>query len=477
MIAASFVVFLLVFLVIGVASAARSRSTDNDYLLAGREMKPWLVAMSAAATANSGYMFIGQIGYTYLIGLSSIWVMIGWLGGDLLASLFIHRRLRDVSGERDLLSFGEILSGWYGTNFKWLRLMAGVVTLVLLGTYAAAQFKAGSKALHVLFGWDYSVGAVIGCVIVVAYCLAGGIRASIWTDAAQSVVMLVAMSLLLFTAVQTAGGVADFSHGLSGVSADYMSLFPSEVRDRGVFGPPLFVFGWICMGIGVVGQPHIMVRFMTLDSSRRIGRVRWYYYTWSTVFFLFAIGVGMAARLLLPHPESFDPETALPLLAMDHLPAILVGLILAGLFAATMSTADSQILSCSAALTRDVLPGRNWSLRVTKIATLTAAAIALAIALRGSANVFNLVVIAWSTLAAGFAPLIIVYAVGRRASQAVAIAMLVGGVAVTLLWRESGLSATVYEVAPGMLAGLGIYALAQGLGWNVVPTRKRSSIR
>ena len=176
--------------------STENRHTTSDYLLAGSNIKPWLVSLSAVATNNSGYMFIGLIGYTYSVGLSSMWLMIGWIFGDFIASLFIHKKLRVQTEKAKALSYAEILSKWTWRRLQNTQSNQCNYTIVFLGTYAAAQLNAGSKALHVLFGWDYSIGAIMGAIMVLLYCVAGGIRASIWTDAAQSFVMISAMCLL-----------------------------------------------------------------------------------------------------------------------------------------------------------------------------------------------------------------------------------------------------------------------------------------
>lgn len=457
MIIASFGAFLLLFVIIGILSTLKNRHTSVDYLLAGHSVKPWLVALSAVATNNSGYMFVGMIGYTYSVGLSSVWLMIGWIFGDFLASTFIHKRLRVTTEKERVLSFAGVLSRWHGTDYRILRIVCGIITVAFLGTYAAAQLNAGSKALHVLFDWDYSVGAIIGAVMVLLYCFAGGIRASIWTDAAQSFVMIVAMGLLFFVAVSEIGGVSAFSTGLDNVSPSYMDLFPSNLPFGGIAGPFLFVLGWVFAGFAVVGQPHIMVRFMAMDEPKNINRVRLYYYCWYTAFYTLTVCAGLAARLLLPEVDNFDAELALPSLAQQLLPEILVGLILAGLFSATMSTADSQILSCSAAITRDFTGGKKISYVMTKLATVFVVIVALGIALSGSESVFSLVLIAWSALASTFAPLLTVYALGGKPSEKLALAMMFTGLGTMLLWRYFGLDDTIYEVAPGIVAGLLLY--------------------
>ena len=460
MVALSFISFLLLFVFIGAMSFFKKKKTSQDYLLANQSVKPWLVALSAVATNNSGYMFVGQIGFTYLYGLHSIWLMIGWVLGDFVSSIFVHRRLRAKTEERKVMSFATLLSQWQGGEFKKLRVICGLITLIFLGTYAAAQLNAGSKALHVMFGWDYALGAIIGSVIVLSYCFAGGIRASIWTDAAQSFVMFAAMSLMVVISLITLGGVPNFIDSLYNVSPDYMALFPDTTfLGSAALASALFVIGWFFAGAGVIGQPHIMVRFMTIDDTKNMNRARAYYYGWFISFYMLTIITALAARLLLPEVSSFDAELALPTLAQQLLPDILVGLVIAGLFAATMSTADSQILSCTAALTNDLFPKKLSGYKANKLSTVFITALALCIALFGSKSVFSLVLIAWSALASAFAPLLILYAFKRKVSEYQAIAMVLSGIGGMVLWRYFDLNNITYEIVPGVLTGFAVYAL------------------
>ncbi len=461
MVLVSFGFFLLVFVVIGVLSMRKRRQTTEDYLLASQSVKPWLVALSAFATANSGYMFVGLIGFAYMAGLQAIWLMVGLVTGDFLMSFFVHKRLRVQTEKQHALSFAGILSTWHGTDFKKLRVLGGLITLAFVGAYAAAQLNAGSKAMHVVFGWDYSMGAIVGSIIVLLYCFAGGIRASIWTDAAQSFVMIAAMSLMLFIGISELGGLSAFVGSLNDVSPNYMNWFPENHPLLGATAPIFFVVGWIFGGIAIIGQPHVMIRFMTLEKPSEMIKARGYYYSWYVTFYSMAIFTALAARLLVPETNGFDTELALPTLAGQLLPEVLVGLVLAGLFAATMSTADSQILACTAALTNDLLPKRFSGYLVTKLATVFVTAMALTIALSGNKSVFALVLIAWSALGSAFAPLLIVYALKQKVPEKLAIAMMLGGPIVMLLWRHFELKGIIYECAPGVLAGLLIFVIGK----------------
>lgn len=449
----TFLIFLSIFLFIGLLSVFQKQKTKQDYLLAGQKVKPWLVSLSAVATNNSGYMFIGMIGFTYNIGLSSIWLMIGWIFGDFLASIYIHKEIRIQTEKNNALSYSELVSNWHKNNFKKLRLFIAIIIVIFLGTYAAAQLSAGSKALHVIFGWNYSIGAIVGASIVLIYCYAGGIRASIWTDAAQAIVMLFSMVLLFLVCFLEIGGLNNFKIQVQNISDSYMNLFPENL----LFGSPLFVLGWIFAGFAVISQPHIMVRFMTLDNPANISKVRGYYYSFYLLFFILTILVGICARVLIYDTNSFDAELALPILAQTYLNPVMVGLILAGIFAASMSTADSLLLSCSAAITNDLNFKKKPTYFQTKLVTAFVTIVALLISLFGNESVFDLVLISWSALGAAFGPLLVLYVIGEKPTEGQRFVVIFVGLVTMIVWRNMELTNSIYEVAPGMIAGFLIF--------------------
>ena len=456
MILASFSAFLLLFLAIGLSSAARSRGNAEDYLIAGKAVSPLLVGLSAIATNNSGFMFIGMVGYTYAEGLASLWLMIGWILGDFAASMIAVRRIQAVSRRREICSFGDLVSRWHGQDYRVLRVLAGLLTVSLLCIYAAAQFKAGSKATGSILGWAPDTGIWISAGIVLLYSFFGGIRASIWTDVAQSVVMVLGMGVLLYAGLNATGGMTDALMRLEAVGPGYMTVMP---RDGGA-GAWLFIAGWLFGGLSVIGQPHIVIRFMSLDSQSHVTRMRFYYYSWFVLFYGMTIAVGLLSRLVIPPSAGFDAEVALPVMAQSLLSPWFVGLVLAAMFAATMSTADSLVLACSAALSRDLVRGGGWSLPAVKAGTVLVLASALAIALSGSQTVFALVLDAWGLLASAFVPLVLVQAGGRRPSETITVLMVIAGVTVFIAWQQLGLETVTYAAAPGIVTGLLVYVLS-----------------
>lgn len=471
MIELSFILFLLFFVGVGLSSAWYAKRSRNDYYLASRSVSPWLTGLSAVATNNSGYMFIGVIGFTYTTGLAAVWLMVGWIVGDFIGSLLIHRKLRQATERTNEASFAAVLAHWNGEEFRLWRRIAAIVMLMFLGAYAAAQISAGGKALQGVLGWNPATGAVVVAAMILAYSVAGGIRASIWTDAAQSIVMLAAMSLLFIVGVLGQGGVSVAIDKMTAVPG-FLDLFPSSLLFPGALGMGLFVLGWMFAGFSVIGQPHVMVRFMALDDTANLVRARVWYYGYFTAFYALATGVGMLSRLYLPELGDMDPELALPTMALELLPAIFVGMILAGIFAATMSTADSLVLSCSAAITHDLLPERTDSTLHAKLATAAVTVLALLIAMSETQSVFQLVILSWSTLASAFAPLLTIYAFSRRISEAGAIAAMAVGITTAIGWRLLDWHTMVYEGMPGILAGTTV-AMAMS---HAVPRRQGRAI-
>ena len=464
MILFSFCLFLFLFTLIGSLSVLKKKNTSLDYLLANQEIKPWLAATSAIATSNSGYMFIGQIGFTYVYGLQSVWLMFGLIFGDFISSLFVHKNLRKKSQELKVVSFANLVSKWQGTNYKYVQLISGLIILIFLSTYAAAQLNAGSKSMHVLFGLDYRLGAIIGGVIVLLYCFSGGIRASIWTDVAQSLVMIIAMFLMVIFGIKELGGFSNFINQLYKVSPDYMKWFPTTNFSEFFLAPYMFILGWFFSGLGVIGQPHVMVRFMTIDKTKNVPKTRGYYYTWYILFYSLTILAAFVARLLIPETNGIDPEIALPTLALNLLPEFFVGLVLAGIFAATMSTADSQILACTASITNDLLLNKKNNYLINKLVTLIVTVFVVTIAINDNKNVFNLVLMSWSTLACCFSPLLIIYSLKQKISEFVSLIMMVIPFITLLLWRYYGLNEFIYEVAPGITSGILIFIIFKIFG-------------
>jgi sodium/proline symporter len=277
-------------------------------------------------------------------------------------------------------------------------------------------------------------------------------------------VMLGSMALLLvFASVHAGGPIALFTR-LEAIDPALVQWLPTELA----LGFALYFLGFVFGGLGAVGQPHILIRSMAIRSSAEIPRARRIYFAWFLPFSVAAVYAGLYARVLLPELLSGAgdaalaqaAENALPHLSMHLLPSVLIGLMLAGIFSATMSTADSQILSCSAALTQDIVPRYRESYVASKLATLGVTLLALTIALSASQGVFELVLIAWSALGATLGPLLVLRVCGRVPSASLSLAMLGSGLVTVVWWGASDLADDVFKLLPGMLVPFLVYAAA-----------------
>jgi Na+/proline symporter len=307
--------------------------------------------------------------------------------------------------------------------------------------------------------------------VVIAYSIAGGMRASIWTDAAQSLLMVVSMAVLLVATVSHLGGLDQVFQRANAIDG-FMNPTPTGLDMPGFAGPIAFVVGWMFAGAAALGQPHIVSRFLALQDTKQMNQVRLWYYSYYLLFYCFATAVGLLSRLYFGESSGFDPEMALPNMARDLLPPWLAGLMLAGIFAATMSTADSLVLSCSSALTQDLPPQPSENRWMLKAATAATTVFALLIGLWSEQSVFSLVVWAWGTLGAAFVPVLIWQILGAKLTSAAMLCMSAGGVAATVLWKFHGFPGTVYEGAVGMLFALLMGGLFVAVNLQPAPTNK-----
>ena len=410
-------------------------------------MHPALAALSAVSTWNSGYMFIGFIGFTYTMGYSIIWIGLGSMVGQIVAWIWLYKFIQQAANERGVRSLSSLVSDVTGSTEAKL---AAVLSVLFLAVYAAAQLTSGGKALYVMLGWSEVIGILIGFVLVVAYCYAGGIRASIWTDAAQSSVMIIGSSLLCYVALGEVGGFSGLHDGLEGQNANLTSIVPADLN----FGVTLWIFAFFLGGLSVAGQPQVVSRVMTLGTDEDRKTAMLWFFAWQTPFLIIMVIIGLASRVVFTGSD-FDPELGLPMLAMETLGPFWVGLILASIFAATMSTADSQVLACTAAFTDDVMPEISQDHKKTKIVTLIIAAFATAISIfglyvPGGDSVFALVVLAVYGLGSIFVPILIIRWAGYVPDTNHTMAMMLAALFTVILWSVSGFGDDIFPSVPGM---------------------------
>ena len=460
---ASFLLFMFFFAGVGLASMRVKEDTTDDYLVAGRGMHPALAALSAVSTWNSGYMFIGFIGFIFINGYSAIWIAAVSTIGQLVAWIWLYKYIQKQGEERGIRSLSSLVSNTTGSPEAKV---AAILSVIFLSIYAAAQLTAGGVALEVMLNWAPTIGILIGFVLVVAYCYAGGIRASIWTDAAQSCVMIVGSTILCYVAIKGSGGFSGLHGQLQDIDPSMVSIFPAELK----FGATLWIAAFFLGGLGVAGQPQVVSRVMTLKDDNDRKQAMIWFFVWQTPFILLMFFIGLACRVLLPELGISGAETGLPKLAMEQLNPFLGGLILASIFAATMSTADSQVLACTAAITDDVKPEWSQDHKTTKQVTLAVAVFATIISLVGQQipgfgdSVFKLVVLAVYGLGAIFVPLLLVRMMGYEPDSQHTIAMMIAAMSGVVVWTLLGFGNAdgIFPTIPGMGAA---FATHFGFCW------------
>jgi sodium/proline symporter len=449
----SFLVFFILFTGVGLASSLFRKNTVEDYFLAGRAMPAWLVALSYGATISSGATFIGFAGLAYTSGLSAIYAIIGLTIGDHLGWIIAGNKVRQKGIETGAHTYPSLVGKLSGVDHKIVTTIMAMLTVVFLGTYCSAQIVAGAKIGQSLFDWDYTVFVFTGAAVLLAYCWAGGIRASIWTDAVQAIIIMISLIVLIVVALAEVGGFVSLYEQLRAIDPALVDPFQMKFL-------PIFV-GWLAFGVGVLGQPQLMVRHMVARSDECLYKARKIYLAWRWSVLFMATLVGFIARIMIPEAQGFDAELSIPALWEQLLPPVLVGLLIAGLFSATMSTADSLLLAASSALTQHVFPQLRNSYVFARAGTVIVLGLVVAIALLAGKNVLALVVLAWGGMASAVAPLVVVLLLGARPSQRLSVMMMVAGFGVTVAWRHGlGLHAQLMDLVPGMLTGFAIFTLS-----------------
>ena len=439
-VAASFVVYTLIIASVGFVSTRYSKATTADFLVADRGLGAWVAGLSAAASAESGWVTLGLVGFAFQTGIAAFWVVPGTVAAFLFNWFVLAPRLRRHAAQHNCLTLPDVLASTFdGRIAKAIRSVAAVIILVMLVAYAAAQFNAAGKMFSASFGWSYVSSVFVGVAFVFVYTLVGGFRAVAWTDVLQSIVMLATVVIVPLMLVHLHGGWSDCWEQLS--VEDNKLTHPTA----GKGGAALIGFFalWFGIPLGNPGQPHVLLRMMAAKDDKAIYRAGVISSLWVTVVFSGAVLLGIMARIHFGALE--DPENALPHLARDGslFPGFVGGLILAGIFAAICSTADSQLLVAASAVSHDVCEKLcGWKLQPRRSVMLDRAsvvcvtAIAALIALQEVRSVFRFVLdYGWAGLGAGFGPALIMCLLRTKTSARAILAGMIVGVAIAVVWR------------------------------------------
>lgn len=467
---ATFVAYLIAVIAIGVV-AWRRTSSLRDYILGGRSLGKWVTALSAQASDMSGWLLLGLPGYAYLAGLESVWLLAGLLIGTYLNWKFVAERLRHAT-ERfgDALTLPDYLESRFDDHSRLLRLVSGIFILVFFTFYTSSGLVAGGKLFESVFGLPYLWAVTAGGATVVLYTFFGGFLAVSWTDFLQGSLMFLALIAVTAVGLHGVGGLPGLGVSLENSNPNLLDPFTT------VSGSPL---GWIAIvsllgwGLGYCGQPHILARFMAIRKPQDIGAARMIAMGWVCIALVAATLVGLVGIGLVGEPlQGAESETVFMVLARLLFHPVVAGVCLAGILAAVMSTADSQLLVASSAVSEDFYKGlwrpnagQGELLWVGRLAVVAISLVAFYLARDPNSKVLDLVAYAWAGFGAAFGPAIVLSLYWNAMTRNGALAGIVGGGLTVIVWKQlSGGVFDLYEIVPGAMVSILCIVLFSKLG-------------
>lgn len=447
-----FVVYLAFMLGIGVYFFVKSKDGgEKDYFLGGRQMGPWVSALSAGASDMSAWVLMGLPASIYAFGIGQAWVAIGLAIGYAVSWTVEAPRLRRFTiVANDSITVPQYLTNRFVSKSKALQIICAIIFLVAYTIYAASSMKACGTLFHTVIGIDATLAMYLAAAIIVGYTFLGGFSAVCWTDFFQGMLMLAALLIApIFALIVIKGGGA--AESVADLPANYWNLF-SSWKDI-VSG-----LGW---GLGYFGMPHIIVRFMSVRSDKDLKKSAKIGITWNVLIVIFSVAAGCIGHLLLG--EISDSSTVFIQMVRMLFPALISGVLLSAILAASMSTADSQLLASASAFASDVYKpvlrkgkaGDKEMLWAGRFVVLAISVIAVLIASNpNSGTIMGLVENAWGLFGAAFGPAIMLSLFWKRFNFEGAIAGIVTGAVVDVLWLLCLSSTGIYEIIPGTIAGL-----------------------
>ena len=481
--AGDIVAFALYFaLVIGIGIyffiKGKSETGEKGFFLGGRKMNGLVSALSAGASDMSAWVLMGLPGAIYAAGLGQVWISIGLATGTVLAWIFVAPKLRRYSIlANDSITIPQYLTNRFKSNSKVLQVVSAVIFMVVYCVYGASSINACGTLFKTLFGLDERIAMAISTVIIIAYLFLGGFNAVCWTDFFQGMIMLVS---LMLTPIVAAAVLVPATGAAAALPANYYNLFNPGGTGWVSVATILTGLGW---GLGYFGMPHIIVRYISIKSEKEMKKSRWIGSAWTILILIMATVVGLVGRKYLG--DSLDisgtKQQVFIQLAKGAFPVFIGGLIITAILAASMSTADSQLLASSSAFASDVYKttirkdaSDKEILWVGRIVVVICSLIAFAIAMMGTgktpivpafSTIMNLVSAAWGAFGAAFGPVILMSLYNRRVNYKGATAGIIAGFSVDVLWmiffnmEYYDMTSVIYnlhlyEIIPGFIAGL-----------------------
>ncbi len=473
--------YLAAVIVIGFYFKERANESSDNYFIGGRSLGPWVAAMSAEASDMSGWLLMGLPGVAYWCGLSdAVWTAIGLAVGTYINWLVVAKRLRRYSTVTNSITIPEFFSNRFKENKKVILMISAVFILVFFAVYAASCFVTFGKLFSTLFDLKYQYVMILGAVIVILYTFLGGFLAESVSDFMQGIIMIVALCTVLIVGVVAAGGIPTILENIKAIPGffEFFGIAQPQVVD-GVqqldsAGKPLFgeagnyglltVISTLSWGLGYFGMPQVLLRFMAINKASGLKKSRRIATVWCVISLFAAVAIGLIGRSLYPAEllTQSASESIFITMSTGLLPALLAGIIMSGILAATMSSSDSYLLIASSAFAKDIYKGivkkdasDKQIMLITRITLLVVSLFGVIIALDENSVIFKVVSFAWAGFGATFGPIMLFSLLWKRTNRAGAIAGMLTGGGMVFIWKlllkPLGGVLGIYELFPAFV--------------------------
>ncbi|QDA31701.1 sodium/proline symporter [Thermococcus indicus] len=457
---AAFIAFLFTLLLpifVGFYAMRRTR-TEEDFFVGGRAMDKITVALSAVSSGRSSWLVLAVSGMAYKMGTAAVWAVVGYITAEMLQFVYMGIRMRRFSEKFNVITVPDFYEARFRDTAKIVRLVVSIIIVIFLTSYVGAQFNAGAKTLSASLGISIFWGLMISVFMIVIYMVLGGFVAVAYNDVIRAVIMIIGLTVLPVVAVAHVGGV--------GMILDTLHALDPKLVDPWAFGAGV-VIGFLGIGLGSPGQPHILVRYMSIDDPDRLRQSTVIGTFWNVVMAWGAVFIGLAGRAMYPDVAALPNESAemiYPLLSAQFFNPVIYGILMGGIFAAILSTADSQLLVVSSTIVKDFYQeiirkgeplAEEVALRISRITVFVIGILAAIMAYFAKEIIFWFVLFAWGGLGASIGPTLILSLYWKRTTKWGVVAGMVVGTLTTIIWKLYLKASTgIYELVPAFAFAL-----------------------
>ncbi|MEN8154691.1 MAG: sodium/proline symporter [Acidobacteriota bacterium] len=439
---------------IGIIAMRRTKN-QADFFVGGRGMDKFVVALSAVSSGRSSWLVLGLSGIAYLRGTSAVWAVVGYIVVEMLQFIYLGRKLRHLTGEFGSLTILDYFESRFKDNSHFLRITGSLIIAIFMTAYVAAQFNAGAKALSTAMNLPLILSLIISALLILVYMVLGGYIAVAYNDVVRAVIMLIGLVVFPIIGLIKIGGLNVLLETLEKLNPSLIDPFSLAA---GVF------VGYLGIGLGSPGQPHIIVRYMSIDDPDKLRLSSVIGTAWNIIMAWGAIFIGLLGKALIPAVENLpdsNHEMVYLVLASEYFGPVLYGIIIGGIFAAILSTADSQLLVVASTFVRDIyekilkkdkIINERDKLLLSRYVVLFSGIAAMILAYYAQDYIFWLVLFAWGGLGASFGPTLILSLYWKRTTREGIAAGMITGTAITILWKLYLKTPTgIYELIPAFI--------------------------